>query len=120
MSIFLPPGEDNRMQIGDHFQLNDLSRQNLWQVMKKDLLWIDAKDVWFVHLDPIWADFHGTPAVPAARPIPLVDAFPLTLWMYKPLEDDASHNNPNEAKMHVIGQISSLVTIQLNHFQVGI
>ena len=29
--------------------------QNLWPVMKKDLLWTEAKDIWYVHVDPLWA-----------------------------------------------------------------
>lgn len=33
--------------------------QNLWPVMKKDLLWTEAKDVWYVHVDPLWAGNIG-------------------------------------------------------------
>ena len=61
---------------------NQQKYQELWPVMKKDLLWTEAKDVWYVHVDPLWADFHGTPAT-GNRPIPFIDAFPATLWLYK-------------------------------------
>jgi hypothetical protein len=64
---------------------------------EKDLLWLESKDVWCVHLDPVWAEFHGTPSVGGSRPVPLVDAFPITLWLYKrPEEDD--HNTGGECK----------------------
>ena len=63
--------------------------QELWPVMKKDLLWTEAKDVWYVHVDPLWADFHGTPAT-GNRPIPFIDAFPATLWLYKQEESGSS------------------------------
>ena len=61
---------------------NSSKREDIWQVMKKDLLWTEARDVWYLYLDPVWADFHGTPAT-GSRPVPLVDAFPITLWLYK-------------------------------------
>ena len=61
---------------------NDAKYQELWPMMRKELLWTEAKDVWYVHVDPLWADFHGTPAT-GNRPIPFIDAFPATLWLYK-------------------------------------
>ena len=57
--------------------------------MRKDLLWTESKDVWYVHLDPLWADFQGTPAT-SSRPIPFIDALPASLWIYKQEE-----NGPN-------------------------
>ena len=30
--------------------------------LQKDLLWTDSKDVWSMRLDPVWAEFHGTPS----------------------------------------------------------
>ena len=132
---------------------------SLWPVMEKKLLWTESRDVWHVSLDPLWADFHGTPAT-ESRPIPLVDAFPFTMWLYKQPEESSivqsqnsksksSVNNEvfekvnvkkdkgresmaNEkdktasnsqihsikmAKMHLLAQINSLVSLQLNHYQ---
>ena len=72
--------------------------------MKKDLLWTEAKDVWFVSVDPLWADFEGTPATDL-RPVPFVDAFPLILWMYKDESDDPMPaKDPKCAKMHLLVQ----------------
>ena len=143
---------------------------SLWPVMEKKLLWTESRDVWHVSLDPLWADFHGTPATDS-RPIPLVDAFPFTMWLYKQPEDssllqpgirkrDETHCTQNSkvgltdsndlfakvnikkeksqtnlvsgknqttciakndavktAKMHLLAQINSLVSLQLNHYQ---
>ena len=70
--------------------------------MKKDLLWTEAKDVWFVTVDPLWADFEGTPATDS-RPVPFIDAFPLTLWMYKDESElPAPTKDPKTAKMHLL------------------
>ena len=153
--------------------INELSSINnpnsLWPVMEKKLLWTETRDVWHVSLDPLWADFHGTPATDS-RPIPLVDAFPFTMWLYKQPEEptlqqttahnqskvvnnissaskdsdnelfakvslkkdksekkysstkdnsiaDASKSSIKVAKMHLLAQINSLVSLQLNHYQ---
>ena len=69
---------------------NHAKYQELWPIMRKDLLWTESKDVWYVHLDPLWADFQGTPAT-ASRPIPFVDALPATLWLYKQEENQPKH-----------------------------
>ena len=117
---------------------------DLWPVMKKELLWTEARDVWYVHLDPLWADFHGTP-VTGTRPVPFVDAFPVCLWLYKQDENLVQAKMPpklpqrqhkpdgkrakkksveqpqgpilDHAKMHLLVHISNLVSVQLNHFQ---
>ena len=142
----------------------------LWPLMRKKLLWTESRDVWHVSLDPLWADFHGTPAT-GTRPVPLVDAFPFTMWLYKQPEELSSEPaNPNlnkkvgnqpslqiqnsinadlfakvgpkkeksqdsstskidkrvskdkldapkVAKMQLLAQINSLVSLQLNHYQ---
>ncbi|XP_064088502.1 bridge-like lipid transfer protein family member 3B isoform X3 [Macrobrachium nipponense] len=49
--------------------------------MKRDALWTQARDVLFVYCDPLWVEFLGVPAV-RNRPVPFVDAFPLSLWVY--------------------------------------
>jgi hypothetical protein len=97
--------------------------------------------VWYVHLDPLWADFHGTPAT-GTRPVPFVDAFPVTLWLYmqeddpqllakpppppsrktakktkKKSRDESSSQLAEHAKMHLLVHINNLVSVQLNHYQ---
>ncbi len=115
---------------------------DLWPVMKKDLLWTEARDVWNINLDPLWADFHGTP-VTGSRPVPFVDAFPVCLWLYKQEENDCNAKKAappklperqskrakkksveqpqgpilDHAKMHLLVHVSNLVSVQLNHFQ---
>ncbi|XP_068247106.1 bridge-like lipid transfer protein family member 3B isoform X2 [Palaemon carinicauda] len=49
--------------------------------MKRDALWTQARDVFFVYCDPLWVEFLGVPAV-RNRPVPFVDAFPLSMWVY--------------------------------------
>lgn len=49
--------------------------------MKRDALWTQARDILFVHCEPIWVEFFGVPAA-RSRPVPFVDAFPLSLWIY--------------------------------------
>ena len=67
--------------------------------MKKDLLWTDSRDIWYVHLDPLWGDFHGTPST-KNRPIPFIDAFPVTLWLYKQ-EETLTTNNTQQQQQQV-------------------
>ncbi len=95
---------------------------DVWRQMRKDLLWTEAKDVWYLFLDPVWADFHGTPSADN-RPVPLVDAFPLNLWLYKEPDDlpeekrMAAQGDRPPAKMHILGETGGLVSAQLNHYQ---
>ncbi|KAK8387641.1 hypothetical protein O3P69_018272 [Scylla paramamosain] len=49
--------------------------------MKKDALWLQARDILFLHCEPLWVEFFGVPAA-RSRPVPFVDAFPVSLWMY--------------------------------------
>lgn len=133
-------GADDRCTTSDVHLTSTANYQDLWPVMKKELLWTEAKDVWYLHLDPLWADFHGTPAT-GTRPVPFLDAFPVSLWLYKQEEDFGLPNNaplfetvkPKEkkkkkekpaivteadhAKMHLLVQITNLVSVQLNHYQ---
>lgn len=66
-------------------------------------LWTEARDVWSVSLEPVWAEFVGAPACP--RPVPLLDAFPLTLWL--------TADGGGGCMAHV----AHLVSCQINHYQ---
>jgi len=82
-----------------------------------------------VSVDPLWADFHGV-ASADNRAVPFIDAFPLNLWVYKEDVDLPSSSKkwshtssgknemPQNAKMHLLVQVSSLIGLQLSHFQV--
>lgn len=56
-------------------------------MLYREMLWIEAKDVWCIHLEPVWGDFYGTRAVGKDRAIPFLDAFPLTLWVSTAIQD---------------------------------
>lgn len=45
-------------------------------------LWIEPRDVWCIKLDPIWIDFLGARSVGANKPVPFVDAVPITFWIH--------------------------------------
>ena len=53
----------------------------------------------YVHLDPLWADFQGTPAT-GSRPIPFVDALPASLWLYKQEENQPQPTTPHSNLKH--------------------
>ena len=70
--------------------------------------------------------------IESSRPIPLVDAFPLDIWLYKEPEElqgsataPADKKTPScddqqeqqRAKMHLLVQIETIVNVQINHYQ---
>lgn len=89
--------------------------------------------------------FSGTPSVAGSRPIPFIDAFPASLWLYKQEENDLPTSSKKRAppplparsskvplqkkssstvdpkcelaKMHLLVHITNLVSAQLNHYQ---
>ena len=67
--------------------------------MKKDLLWTDAKDIWYVNVGLFWSDFEGTPSN-GGRAIPFIETFPLTMWMYSNESDIPTGSQ--SAKMHLL------------------
>ncbi|XP_069995587.1 bridge-like lipid transfer protein family member 3B isoform X1 [Penaeus vannamei] len=69
----------------------DASLYDAISSMKRDALWTQARDVLFVYCDPMWVEFLNVPAA-RNRPVPFVDAFPVSLWIYikpkpKPMSD---------------------------------
>lgn len=51
---------------------------------KRDLLWSkETCQVWFIHLDPFWADFfaHGGP-ISKSKPLPFVGTVPISAWIH--------------------------------------
>ena len=56
---------------------------------KRDLFWNkETSQVWFVHLDPFWADFY-TSAAPKNRPLPFIGTVPIIGWIH-PDKGDSS------------------------------
>jgi hypothetical protein len=93
------------------FQVEQLSRE---------LLWTEAKDVWCVSLDPVWGDFLGARAVGTAKPVPFLDAVPVTVWLHTHLDPNSTikvEKTVTNADIHALAHISNLVSVQLNHYQ---
>lgn len=85
----------------------------------QELLWTEAKDVWCINLDPVWADFYGARSVGSNRPIPFLDAVPVTIWVHMnmDMQPKCSFGEPKTADIHALAYISNLVSVQLNHYQ---
>lgn len=88
--------------------------------MSKDMLWIEAKDVWCVNLDPVWGDFLGARAVGSNKPVPFLDTVPVTIWLHSNMDPNSTlknEGNTNIADIHALAYISNLVSLQINHYQ---
>lgn len=87
--------------------------------MSKELLWTEAKDVWCVNLDPVWGDFLGARAVGTGKPVPFLDAVPITIWLHSHMDPNSTVKDDKNANadIHALADISNLVSIQLNHYQ---
>lgn len=105
--------------------------------LRKDLLWVENKNVWCIRMEPVWIDFCGMESC-RNRPSPFVDAVQATFWLVQdiwpqrvgqkstsfPQVADASvttcsiaDNESQALHVHILAQFQSLVSIQLNHFQ---
>ncbi|XP_043263704.1 UHRF1-binding protein 1 isoform X1 [Colletes gigas] len=91
--------------------VNELTRQ-----LHRELLWMEAKDVWCCNLEPVWGDFFGARAVGQNRPVPFLDAFPLTLWCYVSANPSDSEKS-SIADIRALAYVSNLVSVQINHYQ---
>ncbi|XP_015124698.1 UHRF1-binding protein 1-like [Diachasma alloeum] len=109
-------GTDNVRSYPPNFNastIDDLTKQ-----LTKKLLWIDSKDMWCCSLEPVWADFFGARAVGSNRPVPFLDAFPVTIWLHlSPPSSTTSTAKPSGADIHGLAYISNLISVQLNHYQ---
>lgn len=50
--------------------------------LTRHALWTEPRDIWCIKLDPIWIDFYGARSIGPNRPIPFIDAVPITLWVH--------------------------------------
>nr|XP_012229083.1 PREDICTED: LOW QUALITY PROTEIN: UHRF1-binding protein 1-like [Linepithema humile] len=107
-------GNDNIRQIPSNFSSNSITE--LLRQMSRELLWTEAKDVWCCNFEPVWGDFLGARAVGQNRPVPFLDAFPLTLWCHFTMDSSATEK-PSAADIHGLAYISNLVSVQINHYQ---
>ncbi|KAG5312691.1 UH1BL protein, partial [Acromyrmex insinuator] len=107
-------GTDNIRQIPPNFSSNSVNE--LLRQLNRELLWTEAKDVWCCNLEPVWGDFFGARAVGQNRPVPFLDAFPLTLWCYFATDTSATEKL-SPADIHGLAYISNLVSVQINHYQ---
>lgn len=72
--------------------------------------------MWCCNLEPVWGDFLGARAVGQNRPVPFLDAFPLTLWCHFNMNPSATGKR-SAADIHGLAYISNLVSVQINHYQ---
>ncbi|XP_036139233.1 UHRF1-binding protein 1 isoform X5 [Monomorium pharaonis] len=106
---------DNIRQIPPNFSSNSVNE--LLRQLNRELLWTEAKDVWCCNLEPVWGDFFGARAVGQNRPVPFLDAFPLTLWCHITADSLSATKKPSAADIHGLAYISNLVSVQINHYQ---
>ncbi|PSN57252.1 hypothetical protein C0J52_02548 [Blattella germanica] len=92
-----------------HFAASSVAE--LVRMLNRELLWTEAKDVWCVNLEPVWGDFFGASAVGSNRPVPFLDAFPLTLWIY--LKLPSSNDSKTSSQNGAISPSSILPTLSL-------
>lgn len=96
------------------FSLEEFTKE-----LSQELLWIEAKDIWCVRLDPVWGDFYGARAV-GSTPVPFLEAFPLTLWVQPPTltqKSEVYNRSLKYGDMTVLCHVPNLISIQINHFQ---
>ncbi|XP_015598696.1 UHRF1-binding protein 1-like isoform X2 [Cephus cinctus] len=107
-------GTDGIRSLPPNFSSNSINE--MIRQLSRELLWIEAKDVWCCNFEPVWGDFFGARAVGQNRPVPFLDAFPLTLWVH--MKTSASpKDTPESADIHGLAYIGNLVSIQINHYQ---
>lgn len=90
MYVYVSGTDNVRSTPPPHFSVSSVSE--LERLLSRELLWTEAKDVWCVNLEPVWGDFYGASAVGSNRPVPFLDAFPLTLWIYFKMPFSSSEN----------------------------
>lgn len=108
-------GADNIRQVPPNFSSNSVNE--LLRQLNRELLWTEAKDVWCCNFEPVWGDFFGARAVGQNRPVPFLDAFPLTLWCHITADSLSATEKPSGADIHGLAYISNLVSVQINHYQ---
>lgn len=136
-------GTDNVRPSPSHITGNSV--QDIVNQLSRELLWVEAKDTWCIHLDPVWGEFYGTRAIGSNRPTAFFDALPVTLWVYMKSPQmeaqecsgafgNAARNSFQEvgkashqpcqnevelgtADIHLLVQVSNLMSVQLNHYQ---
>ena len=115
-----------------------MCRRSNWSpraVFRRDLLWTDARDVWHCAVASVWAEFSLPP--PHHRPVPLLDATPLVLWVWARPEEKQQppcgekmeratkrllsefYGEPVKGNvgLHLLAVRSQLVSVQLDHHQ---
>ncbi|XP_011309314.1 UHRF1-binding protein 1-like [Fopius arisanus] len=109
-------GTDNVRSYPPNFNASTI--EELTKQLTKKLLWIDSKDMWCCSLEPVWADFFGARAVGSNRPVPFLDAFPVTIWLHlSPPSPSSATSKSIGANIHGLAYISNLISVQLNHYQ---
>lgn len=90
-----------------------------FDMLTREMLWTEAKDVWCVNLDPVWGEFLGARAVGVNKAVPFLDAIPVSIWLHTQMDPNSTVkvNAPHNADIHALAHISNLVSVQINHYQ---
>ncbi|XP_065226318.1 bridge-like lipid transfer protein family member 3B isoform X2 [Planococcus citri] len=108
-------GKDNIRNFPDKLLSVGDNEEDIAKALFQELLWIEAKDVWCIHLESVWGDFYGVRAT-GNRPVPFLDAFPLTIWLYAdPTLSDKSEEKI--ANVQVLASVTNLISVQINQYQ---
>ncbi|KAJ8675797.1 hypothetical protein QAD02_011583 [Eretmocerus hayati] len=115
-------GNDGVRSVPSNFTSNSVPE--MIRQLSRDLLWTESADVWCCNLEPVWGDFLGARAVGEKRPVPFLDAFPLTVWLHMqpPKSQNQQQANPNpeqpsNADIHALAYVGNLISVQINHYQ---
>ncbi|XP_014232860.1 UHRF1-binding protein 1-like isoform X2 [Trichogramma pretiosum] len=107
-------GADCVRKIPADFNSNSVAE--MVKQLTRELLWTEAKDVWCCNLEPVWGDFFGARAVGQNRPVPFLDAFPLTLWVH--IKEPGNPEVPSDVPdVQGLAYIGNLISVQINHYQ---
>jgi hypothetical protein len=86
--------------------------ENIYRKINKEQSSQKPNDVWSCVVDQIWLEFLDVPATPH-RPQPLLEAVPLTLWLFQTTHCD----NKSIAQFYILAKLGAKVSLQINHFQ---
>jgi len=125
-------------------KLNCSSFTEIARDLTKDFLWTEPRDVWYIHLDPVWADFHveekrkrlpsETGSASSKKKAsnrhgsqgdgrdvntiiyPFIDAIPFSAWVYVD-EGREGDGKLQEKNIHALISTGETGKIQLTHYQ---